>query len=43
MVVRACPVSTLVRVTVALGMTAPEGSFTVPVKAPVPGVWALSE
>ena len=33
--VRACPVERLVTVTVALGITAPEESFTVPVNAPV--------
>ena len=43
MVVRVWPVSTLVAVTVAFGITAPEGSLTVPVKAPVPGVWAISD
>jgi hypothetical protein len=28
---------------VAFGITAPDGSFTVPVRAPVPGVWAISD
>ena len=40
--VRACPVARLVTVTVALGITAPEESFTVPVIAPVVADWPMS-
>jgi hypothetical protein len=43
MVVRACPVSVLVRVTVTFGTAAADGSVTVPAKAPVLGVWAEIE
>jgi hypothetical protein len=39
---RACPVATLVTVTVAFGTTAPEESLTVPVNAPVEDDWAGS-
>jgi hypothetical protein len=36
-------VSVLTNVTVAPGITAPEGSVTVPVSAPVPADWADSD
>src|SRR5690349_19630936 len=39
--VRVWLVSRLVSVTVALGITAPEGSVSVPVSAPVPADWAM--
>src|SRR5207247_9459393 len=37
------PVSTLVVVTMTPGRTAPEESMTVPVRAPVPAVWAMRD
>jgi len=39
-VVRVCPVAVLVRVMLAPDITAPDGSVTVPVKAPVSAVCA---
>ena len=39
-VLRVCPVSRLVAVTVAPAITAPEASVTVPASAPVEALWA---